>query len=100
MAASNTRECFTETIGRRVVGVLFDALPVGNPSLRSGNKTLVFDDGTGLTFSSNGTFWRESASDVRRAASQRADQLRGVEAELAEVLEVSGLVDELVGAGA
>ena len=30
MAASNTKECFRECVGKKVVGVLFDVMPLGH----------------------------------------------------------------------
>ncbi len=54
MVASNTRDCFRACVGKLVTGVMFDALPVGSRQLATGTKTLIFDDGSGLTVAING----------------------------------------------
>lgn len=85
---ANVRDCFTGCVGRTVVGVLFDALPVNRPELASGSKTLVFDDGMGLTV--RGTaFWVDSAADVQRAIGHRAAELERATAELQAVLALA-----------
>ena len=90
MTTSNTNECFTDLIGHEVVGVLFDALPVHRGDLARSTKTLVLDDGTGLTISSNGSFWRESEEEVRRAVVSEAKRLQDVKARIKGVLQVAG----------
>ena len=90
MAASNTRDCFRECIGHTVIGVLFDALPIERYDLAKGNKTLVFDDGTGLTFSSSGSYWRENAANIARATAKAEERLRRTQGEIAAVLELAG----------
>jgi hypothetical protein len=84
MPASNTKDCFREFIGQKLVGVLFDGLPLSRHDLASGSKTLVFEDGRGLTIASNGTYGIDSAEDVRaavrrteRALSSTMDDLAG-----------------------
>lgn len=66
MAASNTKECFRECGGKKVVGGLFDAMPSGRSDLSRGTKTLLFDDGSGLTISAKGAFWVEHPEEVKR----------------------------------
>ena len=56
----------------------------------SGTKTLVFDDGSGLTVSNNGSFWREHPKEIKRAVEFKKAELLTIEAEILEVLEVSG----------
>ena len=90
MAASNTKEAVRELIGRKVVGVLFDALPINKADLQSGNKTLVFEDGSGFTFSSNGSFWRETTNDIGRAVAILEKRLSNNQRELEGILEVAG----------
>lgn len=90
MVASNTKDCFRECVGKKVVGVLFGALPVGDADIDSRTKTLVLDDGRGLTISSNGSFWIDSADDVRRAVKKKRDELNATEGEIAEVLALAG----------
>lgn len=92
--ASNTRECFSEFIGQRVIGVLFNALPLGRKDIASGGKTLVFEDGRGLTIAANGTFWVESAADVKRAVQWRQDELNTTRREIADVLKLAGALAE------
>lgn len=90
MATSNTTDCFREIIGLKVQGLLFNALPVNRPDLQPGNKTIVFEDGTGLTISSNGSYWRESRQDIELAARQRRKELDALERETREVLALAG----------
>lgn len=94
---SNTRECFSDCIGLRVIGVLFDALPLGRGDLSPGNKTLVFSDGTGLTVGSNGSYWREPAETITRAVSEQADRLTATKREIADVIALAGSLDEASG---
>ncbi len=90
MAASNTKDCFRECVGKKIVGVLFGALPLNDADIANRTKTLVLDDGTGLTISSNGTFWRESAKDIRRAVDLKRDELNVTNREIVEVLALAG----------
>ena len=94
MAASNTRECFSECVGRRIIGVLFHALPVGRRDLAAGTKTLVFDDGTGLTFTGNGAYWQEPADEIARAVAERRRALDAAKNEIADVLALAGALAE------
>lgn len=90
MAASNTFECFRECIGLRVVGVLKDALPVNRRDLNRGTKTLVFEDGSGLTVASNGSYWRESKEQIDRAIAVRKRELDALQTDVRDVLETAG----------
>lgn len=90
MTASNTRECFKDCIGKKVVGVLFDALPWDRDELSKGSKTLLFDDGTALTIAANGTFWIDLPGEVRRAISKRLIMLDDIKKEISEVLSAAG----------
>ena len=90
MAASNTKDAVRELIGRRIVGVLFDTLPLGRADLNSGTKTLVFDDGSGFTFTAHGTFWQESQQEIARAVSVAQKQLSDVQREVEGVLSLAG----------
>lgn len=96
MAASNTRQCFTECIGKSIKGVLFDALPVGRADLQSGNVTLVFDDGTGLTMGKGSAgdypvWWLESIGEIARAISIERGNLENMQARLKDVISMAGL---------
>jgi hypothetical protein len=91
---ANCRECFTECIGKKVVGVLFDALPLYPEAIAKNTKTLVFHDKTGLTVAGNGSYWQESESDIARAVERKVADLRKVTALLTNVLEVAGYVGE------
>jgi hypothetical protein len=90
--AANTRECFTEFIGQRVVGVLFDALPAHRGDLAAGTKTLIFEDGRGLTIASNGTCWIERADEIERAARAVALELEATRRRLQGVLRIADRV--------
>ncbi len=90
MPAANTHEAFSDFIGQKVVGVLFNALPHNRRDIASGTKTLVFEDGRGLTFASNGSYWIGRADEVRRAVEVRERELLATESELAGVLALAG----------
>lgn len=90
MAASNTKECFRESVGKRIVGVLFDALPPHRPDLSLGNKTVIFDDGTGLTFGGNGSYWQESRADIERAVERAREELARRKRDVEDVLQAAG----------
>lgn len=90
MPASNTKDCFREFIGHTVKGVLFDALPVGRGDLQGGNKTLVFDDGRGLTFAHNGSYWIDSADDVKRAIAITKGMLEAAQRDAKAILALAG----------
>lgn len=89
MAASNTKDCFREVVGKRVKGVIFDALP-RNSAVSDGTKTLIFDDGTGLTIASNGSFWRESSEEISRAISIKKTELEAAKRDIEDVLTAAG----------
>jgi hypothetical protein len=94
MPASNTKDCFREFIGQKVKGCLFDALPVGRADLNGGTKTLVFQDGRGLTFASNGSYWVDSADEVKRAIAVVKTELKAHQRELKGILSVAGALNE------
>lgn len=88
-ATANTSECFSICVGRKVVGVLFDTLPVSNSNLARGNKTLVFADGYGLTISNTGTYWTETKDDIARAIRRKRDELGRNQREIEQVLALA-----------
>lgn len=90
MTASNTKDCFREFVGKRVKGVLFDAFPMGRRDLNAGSKTLVFEDGRGLTIAQNGSFWIESAEDVKRAVSAVLEKAKATRKEIKGLLALAG----------
>jgi hypothetical protein len=90
LSASNTKDCVRDLVGKRIVGVLFDALPVNRSDLASGNKTLVFDDGSGFTFNSIGSFWAETAAELERAITQKKSELSALEQDIRDVLALAG----------
>jgi hypothetical protein len=90
MAASNTKDCFREFVGQTVRGVMFDALPISDARLASGTKTLVFEDGRGLTISSSGTFWIESIKDIKAAVKVQRERLVQAEKDVKDVLILAG----------
>lgn len=87
LAASNTRDCFREVVGKRVKGVLFDECP--SPS-SPGTKTLIFEDGTGLTIASSGAYWRESAATIKQAVEVKKKQLARLQQDIEDVLTAAG----------
>jgi hypothetical protein len=87
--SSNTNDCFSEFIGQKVVGVLFDALP---PLIRRGEystRTLIFEDGRGLTIASNGSFWIDNAEAVARAVKRTRRHLEATQNQLAGVVALA-----------
>lgn len=86
MATSNNRDCFTECIGKRVRGVLFDAVR----SAGANTYTLVFDDGTGLTLAGNGSYWRDSQAEIKKAIVNKRRELDKAQSELRRVLTLAG----------
>jgi len=90
MAASNTPDCFREFVGKRVKGVLFDALPLGRADLSAGTKTLVFEDGRGLTIAHNGGFWIDSPEHVERAVIILRKELEAAQRGLKDILALAG----------
>lgn len=85
---ANDLEAFRSVIGRTIQGVLFDAQPA---HLQGGTKTLVFDDGTGLTVCSNGSYWRESKADIERACLLKAKELANFQREMGTINHRGGL---------
>ena len=94
-AASNTKDCFREFVGKKLIGLLFDTAPLGHADLAGDTKTMIFDDGRGLTIANNGSFWIESAEEVGRAVGLRKTELQLIANELAEVISLSGLETRL-----
>lgn len=92
MPASNTPACFEEFINQKMVGVLYDALPVNRRDLAAGTKTLIFEDGRGLTITSSGAYWIDAAEEVNRAIVQLHEELQRTKARIANVLKVAGVV--------
>lgn len=92
MPASNTRDCFREFVGQRVIGLMFDAMPMSRADLKAGNAHLIFEDGRALTFSSNGSYWIDSAEDVILALEDNKRRLEQLQRETSEVIAASGLV--------
>lgn len=92
MTTANTHACFSEFIGQKVVGTLFNALPASRRDIAAGTKTLVFEDGRGLTIASNGSYWVDSADEVQRAVGIRERELKATQGELAGLLEMAGAV--------
>lgn len=90
---ANTRDCFRFAVGHKVVGVLFDSLPVSRRDLSRGNATLVFDCGCGLTISAKGTYWLESPQEIQRAADVTRGKLAECERESRDVLALAGQLE-------
>ena len=93
--SSNTKDCFKEFFGMKLKGVLFDALPINREVISKGNKTLIFEDGRGLTFSnSNGSFWIDSKEDIDFAISSEKEKYINARKDIEEILSLAGEVFE------
>ena len=93
MSAANTAECILQFRGKKLVGVLFYALPSTNADIAGRTITLVFDDGTGLSFSgvdSRPSFWAERREDVESGTNRLIAQLEASGAKIRELLELRG----------
>ncbi len=93
MASANTFDCFRECVGKKVVGVLNGAIPTSRRDLAAGTKTLVFDDGTGLTIASNGSYWTERKDEIERAIRIQKAKLEANERDIQDVLTVAGAME-------
>lgn len=87
-APANSEECLLELRGRTIVDVLINAFPFAY-------RTLLLDDGTGFTWSNNGTFWREDAATMKGAVDTRLRKLEKDQEELQRLLDYA----EAVGCG-
>ena len=77
-------ECFTDCIGKKVIGVLFG---VNGPP---GRSTIVFDDGSGLTFDRvTGSVWLELPPHIKATIQRRLEALIATQGEIATVLGVA-----------
>lgn len=65
MVAANTRECFTACVGKRVTSAFFESAPETRYARAWETKTLVFDDGSGLTVA-GGMTYLVPPDDMRR----------------------------------
>jgi hypothetical protein len=90
MVASNTKDCFREFVGQRVKGLLFDALPNGRDNLSSGTKTIIFEDGRGLTIAGNGSFWIDGPDEINLAIKRSKAELKRISRDLSDVLALAG----------
>jgi hypothetical protein len=88
---ANTRECFTEFVGQKLVGVMFDN---GHGSHSPGTTTFVFEDGRGLTLNRNGAHWVEPEETIRRAVRRIEGRLSQAWDEIAEVLRLAEAADK------
>ncbi len=90
MPASNTLSCFEEFFGQKFIGILVGELPLNDKSVSSKTKTLVFEDGRGLTISSNGSYWVNNAKDVSLAIQRVRERLERNSGSLRTILELAG----------
>lgn len=90
MAASNTRECILEIRGRKVVGVIEGLLPRGDKDIASRCISILLDDGTAFTFSSNGSFWLETKEHVSSAIRELESNLEQTRLAQADLVVASG----------
>jgi hypothetical protein len=89
-APANSRECILELRGRNVVGVLQSGLPLNRPDLSLGTTTIIFDDGSGLSFT--GAFWTESKNDVEAALANLRRRMEEAGALAADALRIAGQI--------
>lgn len=87
MPASNTLDCFHEFVGQRLVGLTLGRTPSGSEV-----RTLVFEDGRGLSISSNGSYWVSPAEVVRCRIDEMRDELERTRRDIERVLALSGEV--------
>jgi len=90
MTASNTYDCFREFVGQKVLGVLFNALPLNRRDLSDGTKTLIFEDGRGLTIASNGSYWIDDKENISIAIREKQQVLEKTKTDLQGVLALTG----------
>ena len=67
-------------------------MPTNRKDLARGTKTLVLDDGTGLTITSTGSYWRENAKEIESGIMVRKAELLKLHAELGESLRAEGVM--------
>lgn len=91
MTASNTRECFREFIGQSLKGMIFNVLPLRRCDLSKGTKTMIFEDGRGLTIAGNGSYWIDSKADVDAAIEELLFEFKRNQADLAGILAIAGV---------
>jgi len=88
MPPANTRECVLQHRGKTVIGVLCGALPLNRGDLSSSTTSVLFDDGSALTFA--GAFWTDSPQDVEVAVERLRRQLAETADLTAETLRLAG----------
>ena len=93
MPCANHVESLEWLIGKKVVGVIVGAFPVGQPS--TDNNTFILDDGTAFTFKSNAAFWVESKRDVKMALTSHRIKLERLAAAEKEILRMAGQIGEV-----
>ncbi len=93
MPTSNTHECWSEFVGQKVIGCLFDALPTSRRDIASGTHALIFEDGRALVVSGSGTYWVENAEEVRRAIRYAKRDLDATSEQIKGILTLAGALD-------
>lgn len=76
-----------------MTGLLFDAFPGGRADPARSDKTLIFEDGRGLTITSCGAYWIDSPEDIRSAISKIQREIGERQAELATQLANSVILE-------
>jgi hypothetical protein len=94
MAASNTDDCFREFFGLKLVGLIGDVWPLRSQSENTTYKTLIFEDGRGITLSSNGSWWVASKEDVSKAVGTLRNILEKQKKDIEEVAKLAGIINE------
>ena len=88
--ASNTPECFEEFTGQKLKGVLFGRLPRTAHDIAVHCKTLVFEDGRGLTINDNGSYWIEKKEDVAWAVENLRKEAERHQRTVEECIRLAG----------
>jgi hypothetical protein len=89
MATANTLECIEEFKGQALRGVLTGNRKNAITGVTS-TKTLIFEDGRGLTFSSNGSYWTESAEEIAERVKKIVGELERAGESARRTLEAIG----------
>lgn len=85
MATSNTIDVFREAVGRKIVGLYTEHHDIAGQI-----KVLVFDDGSGLAFGSNGAHWSVDKHEIRQQVIRRREELERLQSDLHDVMVAEG----------
>ena len=89
----NTPDCFMKLFGKKLTGVVFNALPHGEAGRNDrvkGTKTLLFENGEGITVYNGGFYRWESSYNISVAIKQRVQELRAAEFKIMDEIGLMG----------